>query len=75
MSTITVRLGKKLTKQLDFAAKARATTRSLLVREAVATYVVEPKKKKHSFMELAGTLSSGVHDLSTNPKHMEGFGK
>ncbi len=38
----------------------------------------EPEKKK-TFMELAGHLAgsvkSGVGDLSTNKKHMEGFGR
>ena len=81
-NTITIRLDKTLARKLDYAAKKNATTRSMIVREAVGTYLAEPPPKKAKAKtlwevagHLAGTVKGGPRDLSYNPKHMEGFGQ
>ncbi len=67
-------------------AKAEAAMRGQKLRELVAEGIVrvldhpEPakaatRKVRGRFMDGCGIVDSGVGDLSSNPKHMEGFGR
>jgi len=80
MSRLTVRIPDALQTDLDALARTAGKTESEIVREALTEYC-----QKHgaapSCYELAqelgliGCVQSGVGDLSTNPAHMEGFGR
>ena len=70
-----VKLGDELTYELEAAARRKSTTRASVVREALAEYVV---RRRPSALDLAGDLVgrlNGPGDLSTNKKHLKGFGK
>ena len=78
MRTVCVKLPEDLERALTKLVKQRRTTRSAVVREAIEAYTRVPKRPL-SFTEAAGDLvgcvRGGPRDLSTNPKHMEGFGR
>jgi hypothetical protein len=66
-------------------AKAEAALRGRKFRELVLEGILRvldtpevpasPKMPSPRFMDGCGIVSSGVGDLSSNPKHMEGFGR
>lgn len=61
-NTITVRLPKKLEKELDSIVKAEKTSRSEIIREAIARYVAlkrfqKLRKKVLPFSEAEGLLT------------------
>lgn len=67
-------------------AKAEAALRGRKFRELVLegilrvldepeVPVVAPKPPPARFMDGCGIVKSGVGDLSSNPKHLEGFGR
>lgn len=67
-------------------AKSEAALRGRKFRELVlegilrvldepVTLTAEPKVSPPRFSDGCGIVSSGVGDLSSNPKHMEGFGR
>lgn len=58
----------------------RGISQSEIIREAVAYYLrmMPNEKRSGSFLELAHDLcgkNSGPVDLSTNSKHLKGYGK
>ena len=66
-------------------AKAEAALRGRKLRELVLEGIVRvldhpepampaPQKVQGRFADGCGIVNSGVGDLSSNPKHMEGFG-
>ena len=79
-SRITVRVPQALTARLRNRSRAKGTTESELVREALETYLGKTQKD-HSAYDLAeaagiiGAARNAPKDLSTNPRHMKGFGK
>lgn len=77
VKTITVQLPEPVAKWLELRAKETKRTRSAVVREALER---ERSGKDHprSCRDLLAGLEGyfdGPPDLSTNPKHMEGFGQ
>lgn len=79
MKPITVKMPDALKVRLEAAAARRGVSVGWLVREAAETYLAkEPTKSKLSIYErtkdLCGCLKTGISDLGSNPKHMEGFG-
>jgi len=79
-SRITVRVPQTLTARLRTHSRAKGTTESELVREALETYLGKTKKESSAY-ELAeatgiiGAARNSPKDLSTNPRHFKGFGK
>ncbi|NCO32492.1 MAG: hypothetical protein AUJ92_01990 [Armatimonadetes bacterium CG2_30_59_28] len=74
---ITIRLEDDLSRRLDRLSKASGVSRSLLIRKAVAQYCAN-QVGASSFYEAMKPhvgIYEGPTDLSTNPKHMEGFGR
>ncbi len=73
-----MKLPSPLRVRLDALAKTRRVDRSTLVREALEAYVGEGKQEG-SVLDLVADLvdgpGNGPRDLSTNPKHMNDFGK
>ena len=76
--TISLKVPSELDDRLTSAAAARGRTKSSLIREAVATYLVDVAPPKLSFAEQAADLRGclrGPKDLSTNPDHLTGYGE
>lgn len=75
MKTVSFKLPEKLDQELDELARVRKSSRSALVREALEALA---KGKRNSVTaaakDLVGSIE-GPSDLSTNPKHMSGYGK
>jgi len=77
---ITVRVPQALTARLRSRSRAKGTTESELVREALETYLGRTKEGRSAY-ELAeeagviGTANNAPEDLSTNRRHFKGFGK
>jgi hypothetical protein len=79
MKTISVKLPDALRVRLEAEAARRGVSLGAVVREAAETYVVRaPAQQKLSLYErskhLCGCLNSGLSDLASNPKHLEGMG-
>jgi predicted transcriptional regulator len=78
MQAISLRLPDALFFDLMAEAKATAQTQTDIVRAAIAGYLKrKAPTKKISAAALAARFAGtcdGPTDLSTNPKHMEGFG-
>lgn len=77
MSTLTIELPDELADRLDEASRRRSVSLGEIVRELVAT--LPPIGSNRSAYEVLaatfGCAESGLGDLSTNPKHLEDFGK
>lgn len=77
---ITVRIPEQLTARLRSRSRAQGTTESELVREALENYLGRSGTESSAFelAEVAGIIGiaqNGPTDLSTNPRHLKGFGK
>jgi len=77
---ITVRVPQTLTARLRSRSRAKGTTESELVREALETYLGKTKAEGSAYelAKEAGIICSARNapkDLSTNPRHLKGFGK
>ncbi len=79
MTTISLKVPDELVARMDAVARARQTSRSALLREALEEKLkVVARKTPPSLYErsadLCGKKRSGLRDLASNPKHLEGFG-
>jgi len=84
MKTLSVKLPEALAKWLAGEARLTRRSRSALVREALeakrngrsngAKGAPKPQNMAEALASLGGFFN-GPTDLSTNPKHLEGFGK
>jgi predicted transcriptional regulator len=75
MRTVSFKLPQELDRELDNMARKRKSSRSALVREAIEGLA---KGKRRSVTAAVDELTSGVEapaDLSTNRKHLAGYGK
>jgi len=75
MRTVSFKLPEDLDDTLDELARARRSSRSALVREAIESLA---KGKRRSVTALANDLVGSVDgptDLATNRKHMAGYGR
>ena len=75
MRVVSFKLPSFLDRRLSELAKARRTSRSALLREAVESL---SRPTKRSAGSLAGDLVGSVRgprDLATNPKHLRGYGR
>ena len=78
MATITCKISEKLNAQLEALARRTRTSKSALLREALVNKIKAERPIVPTAHDLANHLCgrlSGPHDLSTNPKYMEGFGE
>ncbi len=79
MKTISLKLDEATAEKLVEAARRKSTTKSDVVREAIATYFEASSKDSFgSCLDLAGDLIGSVdgpNDLSFNPLHMDDFGQ
>ena len=91
MTTLSLKLPERLLARLERASRARRTTRSSLVRECLEKQLPDQTSPAilptlppgesvydHALPILKRAWARrgrSTHDLATNPKHMEGFGK
>ena len=79
MSTLTVKLPQPLEAKLDALVRRRGQRKSALVREAIEKLVAERGEiAKGSVLDLLQDLKGagqGPKDLSTNRKHLQGYGR
>lgn len=81
---LTIRIPETLGQRLRHRSRLQGQPESALVREALETYLGQTAEARPAY-ELAeeagliGCIGNGrkspPKDLSTNPRHMEGFGK
>ena len=75
LKTVSFKLSEELDKALTDLARLRKSSRSALVREALAAFEIGPARSVTSAAgRIVGSLE-GPGDLSSNPRHMDGYGK
>ena len=75
MRVISMKIPAELDQLLTELAEARQVSRSMVLREALASYARVPVA---SVVDAAGDRVGGLRgprDLSTNKKHMKGYGE
>jgi len=80
MKVLSVKVPEALDRKITAAVKRRGMQKSEVVREALERYLDETHEvRRGSFLDLAGDLVGCVKDapadLSSNPKHMNGYGR
>ena len=75
MRTVSFKLPEHLDDALSDLARRRKSSRSALVREALQGLATSGRRSVTAAVDgLVGPLD-GPTDLSTNPKHLAGYGK
>jgi Arc/MetJ-type ribon-helix-helix transcriptional regulator len=80
MTTISLKIPEELVSRMDAMAKSKRTSRSALLREALEEKLKTMTRKTplslyEQSADLCGKGKSGLRDLASNPKHLEGFGQ
>ena len=79
MKMISLKIPEKLAGRLNAMAGKHGKAKSEIVRAALEAYIdSEGEIGDASFLAIASDLSgvvSGPEDLSSNPEHMDGYGK
>jgi len=79
MKTISLKLPDSLDARVAGTARRRGVSKSALVREALEAYLTNGRTgTRKSVLDLVGDLRGcveGPRDLSTNPKHLKGYGR
>jgi hypothetical protein len=78
MTTISLKVPDELLARMDAVARAKQSNRSALLREALEeklkTFAIKnPPSLFERSSNLCGKGCSGLGDLASNPKHLEGF--
>lgn len=79
MKTLSLKLPDELARALEDRARSQGTTKSEILREALAGYFARnPLPRNGSFLALAGDLVGcleGPGDLSHNKEYLKGYGR
>lgn len=79
MATITCKISEKLNARLEAMARLRRVSKSAILREALESKTrASARSAAPSAYDLVKHLRGslqGPADLSTNPRHMRGFGE
>ena len=77
MRTITVKLPDSLALRLRQVVGRRRATQSDVIREALEAHLAAPSPGSCFELvgDLAGSLRGGARDLSSNKRHLKGFGR
>ena len=78
--TLSLRISAAESRALDQRARAEGVSKASVVRRALRAYGVtpEPQPDRTGFdviKHLVGKSRGGSKDLSTNPKHLAGYGR
>lgn len=79
MTTIPLKVPDELVSRMDAMARAKKTSRSALLREALEEKLKESARKAplnlyEQSADLCGMGSSGLGNLASNSRHLDGFG-
>jgi len=75
MRNVSFKLTPELDKALAALARARKTSRSALVREALAVYTAAGRASVTASVDAITPGVDGPRDLSSNPRHMARYAK
>ena len=78
MKTVTVKLPLEIDAALEAVSARRRVSKSTVLREALEKELARERSKPTVFdliQDSIGCIESGVSDLATNPRHMEGYGQ
>jgi len=79
MKTVSLKLPDDLDSRLERAARGRGSSKSALVRKALIRFLpADGSPGGPSFLDRAGRLVGcvdGPADLSSNPRHLRGYGE
>ena len=78
MTTLTFKVPREMALKLERVSASKRIPKSKILRNALAKELKASKEKPslyEAMKDAIGCFNSGVKDLATNPKHMEGFGK
>lgn len=81
MKTMTLKLSDEVAARLEKRAQRLGVSKSKIVRESIERALreqptVEEEPSAYEVMkDGCGCVNSGVPDLATHPKHLEGFGR
>jgi predicted DNA-binding protein len=76
LKALSIKVPAELSARFVKLARTRKSTVSQIVREALESYASgEGLSFSDAAREFIGCLDGGPEDLSTNPKHMKGFGR
>lgn len=80
MKTLSFKVPEALDRKLAAVVKRRGVRKSMVVREALSRYLDDASEVRlGSFLDLAsdllGCVKNAPADLSSNPRHLAGFGK
>jgi len=77
-TTLTLKVPREMAQKLEAVATRKRVPKSKLMREALDVFLSKQKTKPSLYDRMKdgiGCISSGKGDLSTNPMHMEGYGR
>lgn len=81
MNTMTIKISPQLEQEVAAASKREHLSKSEWVRRALAAYVgqrnaaTQPASALERAGELVGCFTGSPPDLSSNPRHLDGFGQ
>jgi hypothetical protein len=80
MERINVRVDPRLKQQLEAEARDLGVRPSDIVRQALEEHLQKQPPRESAYdlakrIGILGVFKGGPSDLSTNPEHMEGFGR
>lgn len=79
MITVSLKISEQLDRRIRAAAKARRVSVSRLIRDLLEQGLPESDSTRGSahdrMFDGIGVFSSGVPDLGTNPRHLDGLGE
>lgn len=75
MKNVSFKLPPELDEALSELARARKTSRSALVREALAVYTTGGRTSVTAAVDAITRGVNGPRDLSSNPRHMARYAK
>lgn len=80
MERINVRVEPRLKQQLEAEAREKGVRPSDIVRQALEEHMQKQMPRESAYdlakrIGILGVFKGGPSDLSTNPEHMEGFGR
>jgi predicted DNA-binding protein len=74
---LTIRISRELRRKIEAAARERRKGPSQVVRETLENHLSSSETAHAAFTKagLIGIVKKGPRDLSTNKRHMSGFGR
>ena len=81
MNTLTIKISPQLEREIVLTSEREHLTKSELVRRALVAYIsqrngaVPAMSALDQAGDLVGCFSGGPSDLSSNPRHLDDFGR